>query len=64
MVYAANDCPNLRVIEGVENVVEAIGRVSLQITSLIDEHTRLPFASKSNTLLILRLLNPGLIVIL
>ena len=47
MVCAANECPDLSVIKGTEDVIEAIGRVSLEITSFIDEYARRTFAGES-----------------
>ena len=46
MVCAANECPDLSVIQGTEDVIEAIGRVSLEIASFIDEYARKPFAGE------------------
>jgi hypothetical protein len=43
MIGAANKVPNLLVIEDTTNVIEEIGRLSLQAASLIDEYTKLPF---------------------
>ena len=47
MVCTANECPDLSVIKGTEDVIEAIGRVSLEITSFIDEYARRTFAGES-----------------
>ena len=47
MVYAANECPDLSVLKGAENIIEAIGWVSLQIASFIDEYARRTFTSES-----------------
>ena len=47
MVFAANECPDLSVIKGTEDVIEAIGRVSLEIASFIDEYARRTFAGES-----------------
>ena len=44
MAHAAYKCPDLLVIDGTENVIEAIGHVSTQIACLIDEYARLPSA--------------------
>ena len=46
MVHAAHKFPDLLVVDGTENVIEAIERVSIQIACLIDEYVRLPFAGK------------------
>jgi hypothetical protein len=43
----AKEKPDLLVIEGTDNVIEEIGRTSLEIASLIREYTRLRFAGKS-----------------
>lgn len=43
MICVANDSPDLLTIDGTENVIEAIGRASLQVSSVIDEYARLPF---------------------
>ena len=43
MIGAANKVRKLLVIEGTTNVIEEIGRLSLQAASLIDEYTKLPF---------------------
>ena len=43
MISVANDSPDLLVIDGTENVIEAIGRASLQVSTVIDEYARLPF---------------------
>jgi len=43
MVGVANESPDLPVINGTSNVIEEIGRTALQVASLIDEYTKLPF---------------------
>jgi hypothetical protein len=43
MIGAANKVRDLLVIEGTTNVIEEIGRLSLQAASLIDEYTKLTF---------------------
>jgi hypothetical protein len=43
MVGVANECQDLPMIDGTTNVIEAIGRMALQVASLIDEYTHLPF---------------------
>ena len=43
MIGAANKIRDLLVIEGTTDVIEEIGRLSLQVASLIDEYTKLPF---------------------
>jgi hypothetical protein len=43
MIGAANKVRNLLGIEGAINIIEEIGRLSLQAASLIDEYTKLPF---------------------
>ena len=46
MVYSASECLDLPVTEAVEDLVKAIGHISLQVASLIDEYIRLPSAGK------------------
>ena len=41
LVCAANECSDIPVIKGTEDVIDAIGRVSLEIASFIDEYARL-----------------------
>ena len=43
MLATANDVPELRVIPNTTNVLEQIGRQSLQVASLIHEYTKLPW---------------------
>ena len=43
MVGVANKIPDLLVVDGTDNVIEAISRVLLQVASVIDEYARLPF---------------------
>jgi hypothetical protein len=43
MIGAANKVRNLLLVEGTTDVIEEIGRLSLQAASLIDEYTKLPF---------------------
>ncbi|ETW75133.1 hypothetical protein HETIRDRAFT_455819 [Heterobasidion irregulare TC 32-1] len=47
MICVANDSPDLLTIDGTENVIEAIGRASLQVSSVIDEYARLPFIGEA-----------------
>jgi hypothetical protein len=46
MIGAANEVRNLLVIKGTTDVIEEIGRLSLQVASLIDEYTKLPFTGR------------------
>ena len=43
MLGTANEIQDLPVILGTTNVIEEIGRQSLQVASLIHEYTKLPF---------------------
>ena len=40
MVGVASACPDLRNVRGTVNVIEDIGRASMQVASLIDEYTK------------------------
>ena len=40
MVSVASACPDLRNVRGTANVIEDIGRASMQVASLIDEYTK------------------------
>jgi len=46
MVGAANECKEVLVIKGTTNVIEEIGRASLEVASLIHEYSKLPFVGK------------------
>ena len=43
MVGVADQHPDLLVVVGTDKVIESIGRVFLQVASVIDEYARLPF---------------------
>ena len=43
MVGVADQHPDLLVVVGTDKVTESIGRVFLQVASVIDEYARLPF---------------------
>ena len=43
MVGIADQHPDLLVVVGIDKVIESIGRVFLQVASVIDEYARLPF---------------------
>ncbi|ETW83636.1 hypothetical protein HETIRDRAFT_471885 [Heterobasidion irregulare TC 32-1] len=47
MLYVANECLDLPITGGAEDLVETIGHISLQVASLIDEYIKLPFAVHS-----------------
>jgi hypothetical protein len=58
MVGVANECPDLPVISGTSNILEEIGRTALQVASLIDEYTKLPFLGGLNAILSGLLIRP------
>ncbi|THH11967.1 hypothetical protein EW146_g7869, partial [Bondarzewia mesenterica] len=47
MLGAAKECPDLTAISGTENVIEEIGRASLEVASVIDEYTKLSFSGRT-----------------
>ena len=52
MLGTANAIPDLPVIQNTTNVIEEIGRQSLQVASLIHEYTKLPWAGNSISLVL------------
>uniref|UniRef100_A0A8H7XKN8 Nephrocystin 3-like N-terminal domain-containing protein n=1 Tax=Psilocybe cubensis TaxID=181762 RepID=A0A8H7XKN8_PSICU len=46
MLGAANQVPNLPMLPGMVDVIERIGRTSLDVASLIDEYTHLSYAER------------------
>ncbi|ETW83657.1 hypothetical protein HETIRDRAFT_425330 [Heterobasidion irregulare TC 32-1] len=46
IVCAAHECPDLSVIKGTEDVIEAIGQISLEIASFIDKYARRIFVGE------------------
>ena len=46
MVGVAKKCHDIQVIDGTTNVIEEIGRVALEVASLVDEYTKISFIGK------------------
>ncbi|KAH9477185.1 hypothetical protein JR316_0011104 [Psilocybe cubensis] len=51
MLGAANQVPNLPMLPGMVDVIERIGRTSLDVASLIDEYTHLSYAEGNGMLI-------------
>jgi len=50
MLGAANAFPGLLELASTTNVIKEIGRLSLQIASLIHEYTKVPYLGKFNAI--------------